>query len=680
MCGIAAVVAAGEGAAALPASVINASVIDASVIEAALAVLSGRGPDGGRAESAPGVTLLATRLIQWDEGAPRQPYGTAAGDRAVFNGELFNLGELQAYVGLPGAPEIAVLLEGLRRWGPGFLGRVDGQFAVVARLADGTTYAARDRFGIAPLFAAATVGGHVFASSLAAIQALTGPASRAGAQTRARAHPAYDVAGLASLLADWAPTGMHTPYRGVDQVPPGHVVILAPDEAGGGVRVDRWARAGAPSQAGTSCAPRPPDPPPRHASPAAATSHRDDDPFDAADLEDRLRSAIRVRLRCVTPVACLVSGGIDSTVIAAIAAEEGARLGLGLWLDGDELTRDRQREAAAAAGLDLLQHRLTATETLATFTDYVITRRMPLVRLGPVGMTALARRARAEGVRTVLSGEGADEVFCGYDSYRLIAARGGAFGPVDGLDWDAFGAPEVQLGRGERWRRAYWRGLIALGGSTPSRVAILAPVAELFGPVLAEAWTLAASGWVEPPGPGRVAVAGSGGVGGDVGGDAGGVSAALRARREEDLATLLAAYLLVVQGDHAWLEEGIELRPPYLSAVVADWALARDPATFVAVERGKLPIHALLARLARRRPTLAGLGFAKSAFRVDARLLLGDEEAYDGFRAAVAACPPELVDARAVLDRLDRGRRAGTLSEAESMIATLAASFGLLAG
>ena len=66
-------------------------------------------------------------------------------------------------------------------------------------------------------------------------------------------------------------------------------------------------------------------------------------PGEVALLEGRLRAAVRVRMRSVHEVACLVSGGIDSTVLAAVAAEEGARLGLGLCLEGDEETTRRQR-------------------------------------------------------------------------------------------------------------------------------------------------------------------------------------------------------------------------------------------------------------------------------------------------------------------------------------------------
>ena len=62
------------------------------------------------------------------------------------------------------------------------------------------------------------------------------------------------------------------------------------------------------------------------------------------------------------------------------------------------------------------------------------------------------------------------------------------------------------------------------------------------------------------------------------------------------------------------------------------------------------------------------------------RLLLLHDDAYGDLRAAVAACPPEYVDAPALLTRLDRARAAGSLSEAESMLTTLAASLGLLSG
>jgi len=599
----------------------------AADLDGAAAALAGRGPDGTARWSDPTLTLVASRLAHWDEGAPRQPYVDAEGGAAAFNGELFNLSELQSQLGLPGASEIEVLLAGLRARGPEFLRGVDGQFAIVARVtADAPVLIARDRFGIAPLSWAPTERGVVAGSTVAAVLPLLGE------------DPQFDVDGLRSVLAEWAPTGELSPWRGVHQVRPGHVVTVRFDGAGlPHVGEQRWA-------------PEVADHP--VAAPTDPTGVSADE-LDA--LESAVREAVTVRLRSTGRVACLLSGGIDSTIIGGFAREQGADLGLALCLSGDDLVGARQRQVAAALDMELVQHELTPREVVDVLADYVTTRRMPLVRLGPVGMTALARRAAREGIRGVLSGEGADELFAGYDSYRILAARAGTFGDPKRLPWAEFGTPEFGADRGPVWARSYWRGLVAFSTSAGARRAdILKPVADLLAPPLRSVVEGASD---TTTAPGRDPLA---------------------RRREIDIAHLLGAYLLTVQGDHAWMEEGVELRPPYLAGPVADWALSRDVRRFVRIDQGKVPVRALLPRLATRRPALADLGFAKAAFRVDVDFVLRDPEAFDVLAGYAAACPEDVVDRDGLARRIEQIRTAGTCSEAESELLTFAASVGLL--
>ncbi|WP_068426588.1 asparagine synthetase B family protein [Piscicoccus intestinalis] len=584
--------------------------------------LARRGPDEHAWRRTDEAIVASSRLTHWEEGASTQPFTDDEGGLGVFNGELFNLTALQERVGRPGASEIEVLTVGFRQEGPSFFRAIDGQFAALLRASTDAPYVAvRDRFGICPLYLSHVEGGVALASHLESLMALAdgdwGPS----------------MAGLHGVLTTWAPTDGRTAFEGIRQVAPGELVVVDPD---GRAHRQVWS-------------PPLPRPEPR---PAAGG-------VDLAEqLETELRQAVRARMRSITPVSCLVSGGIDSTVIAALAAQEGARTAVGLVLEGDEIVGSRQRQVARAVGLDIIQHTLTPAETVEVFERYVATRRVPLVRLGPVGMTALARRARREGVRAVLSGEGADELFAGYDSYRVLAARAGVFGPVNDLDFAAFGEPEFDAERGPRWARGYWRTLVRLaGGSATGRADLLRPVAAMLDEGL-----LAGD---EPAAPAPT-------------GDSS-TSDALLDRRQDDLRDLLGAYLLTVQGDHAWMEESVELRPPYLAQGVARLALEHNPADFVAVGGGKQPVRGLLARLARERPALAELDFAKAAFRVDVRFVLRDPAAFDRLTRLVAACPREFVDTDAVLERAAHCRRVGTCSEAESMLFTFAASLGVLA-
>lgn len=640
MCGFAVVIGPQAVRAALSAPGWDSRV---AVVERAL---TRRGPDELAWRHTDEAIVASSRLIHWEEGDATQPFTDEAGGFGVFNGELFNLPELQERLGRRGASEIEVLVLGLRAEGPGFFAAIDGQFAAVLRADARAPYVAvRDRFGICPLYVSRVPGGVALASNLESLMAL------------ADGQWPLSVDGLRGVLATWAPTDGRTAFTGISQVAPGELVVADPD---GSSRREDWGaaafstRPAVASGVGTdaSC-----DDALGSGRAASTAGHPTDPDVLAAQLETTLRESVAARMRSTTPVACLISGGIDSTIIATLAARAGARTGVGLVLEGDEVVGERQRQVARAAGLDLLQHTLTPSETVETLQWYVETRRVPLVRLGPVGMTALARRARREGIRAVLSGEGADELFAGYDSYRILAARAGLLGPVEELDFGAFGEPEFDAERGPRWARGYWRALVRLSSGTPTgRGDLLKPVAGMLAPEVVTApdattETPAASTDDDP----------------------------LLARRDDDLRDLLGAYLLTVQGDHAWLEEAVELRPPYLSQGVAALALSHSPADFVTVGAGKQPVRRLLARLAADNPALAELDFAKAAFRVDVRFVLRDPAAFDALVRLMSTAPRDLVDTDAVLERASACRRVGTCSEAESMLFTFTASLGVLA-
>lgn len=599
-----------------------------SRVPAVSAALNGRGPDGQGVYAEPELTMVAARLTHWEEGRSELPYvEPVSGVAATFNGELFNLPELRELVGLPHSSEVEVLATGLRTLGPDFLRAIDGQFAAVVRVGpDGPTYAVRDRFGVCPLYWSPASDGVALASNLTALLALTDSDAD------------LDDEGAQSILAQWAPTGERSPLAGIRQVGPGRMLVVDDGEP---LRTRPWSLPAAPPAA------RGGDGPGGRAQDCLETRALD-------DLETRLRAAVHGRLRSTRPVACLLSGGIDSTVIGAIAADLGVRQALSLALEGDDATARRQRQVAEALGMELIQHTLTPADTVAQLERYVGSQLVPLVRLGPVGMAALSGRAEAEGIPAVLSGEGADELFCGYDSHRVLAARAGAFGRIESLDWSAFGAPEFGADRSATWQRAYWRSIVSTPGAGGRRGDILRTVEALFAPGLLE---------LGPSVP-----VGSVGVG----------SAAVDARRRDDIADLLGAYLLTVQGDHAWMEHGVELRPPYLARDVADWALSRPGTDFISVQTGKTPIRALLQRMAAARPALADLDVPKAAFRVDAAFVLRDDAAFGRLLELAAACPPDFMNVDAVLERGDRCRRSGKVSEAESMALTFAASLGIM--
>lgn len=585
--------------------------------------LRGRGPDTIDDRRGPGFHVWASRLALWDEGSAEQPF-VAPGAVGVFNGELYNLPELQARLGLPGASEIEVLTRGVLTRGPAFLDAIDGQFAGIAiDPADGRAVVFRDRFGIAPLYVRALAGEVLVASDPMVLDGLD-----------AAATATFGAAGLAGVLCDWGVPSPASPWAGVGQVRPGTAA-----EVRGGVLGEAvsWASEWRPSG-------------PAEASPEA----------DADELLDLLREAVRLRTRSTHEVTVALSGGVDSTIIGALAAREGVRRSFGIVTSLDPVAGERQLEIARAVGLEHRHVEITPDDLLEGFFDFVDTRRTPLVRLGPVGMTLLARFVHSRGIRCVLSGEGADELFCGYDSARVQAARAGVFGDPARLPWGEFGSAEM-TGGGPAWHAAYWRTQVASDSGPLGRHHVITPLLGFLRPAVLEA--VEARRAEAEAANGAAKASGASGI---------------ETRRRDDLRHLLDSYLLTVQGDHAWMPESVEQRPPYLSAPVAHWALTRPAERMVSLSQGKLPVRTVLARLAREVPAMAGFDFDKSAFRLDAALIMRSETAADGLAAAVRACPDDILDVAAVSARLDACRRAGRVSEAESMLLLFAASLGRL--
>lgn len=581
--------------------------------------LDRRGPDSFGTWQDSHAAVWSTRLALWDEGDPAQPFVGADGWVAAFNGELFNLEMLQRRVGRPGASEVEVLARGLQRYGPSFLAEIDGQFAgVVMDTRNQTAWAFRDRFGICPLYVTEAGCGVAAASGIEALEALV-PGAASG----------WDPQRLAAVLCEWAVPPPSSPWARIDQLRPGTCLRITRGSRGATVRFAE----------------------------VRGEASDDDAPLADAPLADVLRGAVRSRARTTGRIAVSVSGGIDSTTVAALGVEVGIDRSFGLVVAGESVVGERQADVARVLGLHHEVLELRPGPVFDHFVEFVRTRRVPLARLGPVGMTALAQFVRGHGYTSVLCGEGADELFCGYDSYRILAARQGQFGPPDSLDWSIFGSPEFAAGRGPTWDQAYWRNLISLR-RTPGlhRSQIVNPLSAMLSPALAEAVREA-----QDADAARTAATG-----------------VLDDRRRHDLERLLPGYLLTVQGDHAWMDEAVEQRPPFLSNDVSAWAMSRAADRHVTAAQGKTLLRGAVTDLAADHPGLGALNFDKAAFRVDCSLWLTDPGTWSALLDAVALCPAEILDVPAVLARGRACATAGRCSEAESMVLLVAASLGVL--
>ena len=369
------------------------AVLDEDVLRRMAAALRHRGPDGeGVARFALGpdpdawqVGLAHRRLAVFDPTpAGAQPMTSRSGRTTlVLNGEIYNHPELRRE--LTGFPwrtgtDTEVLLELLEARGSAVLPRLRGMFAFAAFDArERRLLLARDAAGVKPLYVRSAPDALIFASELRAI--LAGPAFERRLDPDAL--DAYldlgFVAGARSLLA------------GVVRLPPGTLL----EWRAGRARVERWWRL-------------PPPAPPR-----AAPGWRE-------ALYAALEEAVRLQLRADVPVGTFLSGGLDSTLVTALAARQrpDLRTFSVRFTDGGILDESRfARAAALALGTRHSELEMTGADAAELAPGLLAGLDEPLGDGSLLPVHALSRAARAE-LTVALSGDGADELFAGYRRYR----------------------------------------------------------------------------------------------------------------------------------------------------------------------------------------------------------------------------------------------------------------------
>ncbi len=401
MCGICGVVAL-DGRLDLPAR----------AAESMIGLLRHRGPDGFGAWRDGRVFLGHARLAIIDPESGAQPMSDAgARCHVTYNGEVFNYLELRHELEQLGhafrtRSDTEVILRAWLEWGPGCVDRFNGQFALAIWDAGrGELFLARDRFGICPLFVAVHDGRLLFASEVKAFAGFPGFALEA------------DPAGLAEVLTYWAPIAPATCFRGVAQLPPGHRATVRPGPCGVAAHGELPACLEAQRYWAPSFLPADED---RRFVPAR---ERED---LAAELRERLERAVSLRLRADVPVASYLSGGLDSSLLAALARRDtGDRLrtyGLGFEQQGFD---ERQWQDLMAGHLGVDHHGIVADAGLVVerLVEATWHAEAPLPRTAPVPLMALSGAVHARDCRVVLTGEGADEVFVGYDIHREAKLR-----------------------------------------------------------------------------------------------------------------------------------------------------------------------------------------------------------------------------------------------------------------
>ena len=369
--------------------------VDPARLEAMSAALVHRGPDSDGALLDGPVGLAARRLAIIDLQTGDQPIANEDGTvHVVQNGEIYNYRELRAELERAGhrfstTGDTEVIVHLYEEHGDEFAERLRGMFAIAIwdsrrrRLV-----LARDRFGIKPLYFRSVAGGLAFASEL-----------------RALPRGQIDLDALEAFLAFNSIPAPYSIFRDTRKLPPGSLLVWA--EGAEELRIDRFARP----------------------APASADALRDGDEGELEEeLRARLRDSVRAHLVSDVPVGVLLSGGVDSALLTALAAQESSEVVRTFSIGFEERSFDELEDARLVATQYETQHRELVLRPDAALLLPALAEAFdePFADSSALP-TYLVSQLAASDVKVALSGEGGDELFGGYYTYTadLLAQRAG---------------------------------------------------------------------------------------------------------------------------------------------------------------------------------------------------------------------------------------------------------------
>jgi asparagine synthase (glutamine-hydrolysing) len=529
MCGICGVVS------------LRGAAVDADVLAAMNETLRHRGPDSGGVTILGQAGLAARRLSIIDLAGGDQPMANE--DETVWvvqNGEIYNYPELRRELlerghKLRTACDTEVHVHLYEDFGPRYVERLRGMFAVAlwdtrAR----RLVAARDTFGIKPLYYTLGNGELAFASELKALLRRPGLSRE------------LDLDALEAFLEGGCVPAPLTIFRDARKLPQGHVLVWQEGDAE--PAVERFARP----------------------APVARDDVRtDDDDLLAEELRERLRDSVRAHLLSDVPVGILLSGGVDSSALTALASQETGET-LHTFSIGFEEQHfnelDKARTVAERYGT--AHHELVVRPDIVDLFPRVVEAFDEPFADDAAIPTYLLSQLAARDVKVALSGDGGDELFGGYDVYaaHAVARPLRPLRPV---------LRRLPLSRAREVGRAVhlpplerhraWKEMFGAG----ARTALLDPARR----GEADPLVLHRSRWDESAG-----------------------SEELTRILDLDVGTYLVDELLV-KVDRASMAHSLEARVPFLDPVVADFALSLPASAKVRGLRKKRLLRKALAPL-----------------------------------------------------------------------------------
>ena len=364
-------------------------------------VLRHRGPDEAGLYRDPHAGLVHTRLAIIDLATGQQPLSDLHENLwIVFNGEIFNYVELRAELEQLGhrfrtQSDTEVVVQAYAAWGDAAFERLNGQWALALwDAADRKLVLCRDPLGICPLYLNVRDGVLTFASEVKAIFASDG-----GIERR------FDPRGLQETFTFWSVVPPQSVFAGIEELRPG----CARTYINGTVREHCFSHPHFPSADDAG----------------AGFGGSLDEAVE--QVRAALTEATRLRLlRAEVPVGSYLSGGLDSALVAALARRyaSGDFHTFSMRFEDPEYDETPfQRLMAAQLGSEHHELMMKRSDISAVFPEVIYHTERPILRTAPAPLFCLSRLVREHGIKVVLTGEGADEMFAGYDLFREGRAR-----------------------------------------------------------------------------------------------------------------------------------------------------------------------------------------------------------------------------------------------------------------
>ncbi len=348
-----------------------------------------RGPDGFGYYISPDVALGQTRLSIIDLSTGDQPFTTEK-SIIVYNGEVYNYIEIKKELEEHGirfksTSDTEVIVRAYEFYGEECLSKFNGQFAfLIWNKEKKELFAARDRFGVRPLYILRINGSYYFSSELKAFDTIKSYKRN------------FDIDHLFEHALFWNTTSDKTVFKDIRSLPGGTFMLIK----GSSVIEKRYYEIGGNI-------------------PSDSKNYLE----SKEEFNSLLEDAVRLRLRSDVPVGAYLSGGIDSSVITyLIHKNKPERLKtFSITFENKEFDESEyQKEMVRKIQSDHVFLNITNEKIDNAFPMAVYHAERPIFRTAAIPLFLLSQQVRENNIKVVLTGEGADELLYGYDSYKEL--------------------------------------------------------------------------------------------------------------------------------------------------------------------------------------------------------------------------------------------------------------------